>query len=368
MNIYLLKNYFLFIVLLHAAFGVLKNEVASLSFHNAKSGVSQRLFHHSAVKPVHGNAQMICSSTAGPSLALEKQKSQSKDVLSILAASFCVAALMYPLDLIRALKMANAGSSLTTTQLLTNFKNAHGLQGFITQGLAPELLRSTWMRFIKFSLFPMVHFAISNGLTVEKGSSITKACAAFIGSVPEVISIMPLEIAKIVLQLDTKNIYKNNMITAMTSIVKERGLSGLAIGYFGVQMRQAIWSAAYFASIEMFEKRVNNLIEIASFGKLNSKSNKSTRVFSQLLAGFLAGVFGAALNTPFDTIRSTLQKQVLGSSVVSATFLSTSSAILASKGLGGLYTGFGFKALHLGGGGALMAFFVPFFKNLFNNI
>ena len=43
-----------------------------------------------------------------------------KQVGPILAASFCAAAIMYPLDLIRALKMANAnsGTKLSTFQLL----------------------------------------------------------------------------------------------------------------------------------------------------------------------------------------------------------------------------------------------------------
>lgn len=49
----------------------------------------------------------------------------------ILVSSFCVAAIIYPLDLVRALQMANAGSAVkkTTQQLLVDFKNTHGIQG-----------------------------------------------------------------------------------------------------------------------------------------------------------------------------------------------------------------------------------------------
>ena len=50
-----------------------------------------------------------------------------------MASAFCVAFIVYPFDLIRALKMSNAGTSLSTTQLLANFKSAHGWQGFFTQ-------------------------------------------------------------------------------------------------------------------------------------------------------------------------------------------------------------------------------------------
>ena len=97
-----------------------------------------------------------------------------KQILPILASAFCAAAIMYPLDVVRSLQMANAGSGLTTKELLVNFHKAHGFQGFFTQGLIPELARSTWMRFIKFALFPMVHMSLT-GLPDSKGNELSKA-------------------------------------------------------------------------------------------------------------------------------------------------------------------------------------------------
>ncbi|RYH09531.1 hypothetical protein EON65_40100 [archaeon] len=163
------------------------------------------------------------ASGAGVGVGAKKKQSTFRRMLPILASAFCAAAIMYPLDLVRALQMANAGTSnppvpapntflhpstpknpcaqatyyfidglnpsfycylklgsgLTTGQLLANFKNDHGVigmykslvpstspippiyplfpSGFFTQGLVPELARSTWMRFVKFALFPLVH-------------------------------------------------------------------------------------------------------------------------------------------------------------------------------------------------------------------
>ena len=111
-----------------------------------------------------------------------------------MASSFVAAALMYPFDLIRALSMANAGSSLTTIELLRNFKNIHGYllilfthfllltylltylgyKGFFTQGLVPEVVKATWARFIKFSLYPVCHKLITNGLLENQGTAATK--------------------------------------------------------------------------------------------------------------------------------------------------------------------------------------------------
>ena len=92
--------------------------------------------------------------------------------------------------------------------------------------------------------------------------------------------IMPLEMSKIALQLDSVNAYKNNMFNAMAAVYKERGLQGFNVGYLGgdlhthiaafvcvyivlflfyvlgVQYRQAAWSAGYFASLPFFEAKV----------------------------------------------------------------------------------------------------------------
>jgi len=320
-----------------------------------------RLASHTSSRNV--KQPLLVAVIDSPTPVLEKTvqpPSALKALIPVLAASFCAAALMYPLDLVRALKMANAGNGLGTIQLLSNFKDTHGWAGFFTQGLAPELARSTWMRFVKFGLFPIVHLAITRGVPENKGSSLSKAIAGALTAVPEVVSIMPLEIAKIALQLDSKKVYANSMFKAMNSIYKAKGAIAFSVGYIGVQLRQSLWTAGYFASLPVFEKYMN-----AFFKKLGLDPTKGAKSTSQLLSGFLAGVFGAALNTPCDTIRSVVQKRVLGDLVGANTFLAVGEEILKSRGVGALYAGFGFKAVHLGGGGALMAFLLPLFKKLF---
>jgi solute carrier family 25 2-oxodicarboxylate transporter 21 len=297
-----------------------------------------------------------------------------KQLGPVLLSALCVAALMYPLDLVRALQMANSGSGakLSTMQLLSNFKDTHGIQGFFTQGLAPELARSTWMRLLKFGLFPIIHEKMT-GLPEKAGTAGTKAVAAMLASVPEAVSIMPLEIAKISLQLDTSKRFGNSMFTAMNSVYNEKSLPGFAIGYLGIQARQALWTAGYFASIGYFEDKVNKAIDTINANRKDTKidkSSKSVQVTSQLLSGFLAGVFGAVLNTPFDTIRTTIQKRMLSPVPVpgATDILGVAQEIVSARGVSGLYAGFQFKAFHLGGGGALMAFFVPFFSKMFVNM
>jgi len=191
----------------------------------------------------------------------------------------------------------------------------------------------------------------------------TKAIAGILTTIPEIITIMPLEIAKLNLQLDTTNKFSNNMFNAMDHIFKQRGIKGFTVGYWGLQYRQAAWTAGYFATLNFFEKKVDQVI--TSLGI--SKSTTTTAV-SQLISGFLAGVFGTMLNTPGDTIRSIIQKRVFSNLPGDITLLGVTKEIISSRGIGGLYAGFKFKAFHLGSGGALMAILLPFFTKMFENL
>ena len=88
-----------------------------------------------------------------------------------------------------------------------------------------------------------------------------------------------------------------------------------------------------------------------------------------------AGMFGAVFNTPGDVIRSAIQNRFLASEPIPASFqpvsgikefFSMGAEIAGTKGITALWTGFPFKALHLGGSGALLAMLIPFFKQAMN--
>ena len=63
------------------------------------------------------------------------------------------------------------------------------------------------MRVLKFFLFPITHKAFNDGKTPAQGTVLTKAFAAGVASLPEGITIAPIETAKIGLQLDKTNVY-----------------------------------------------------------------------------------------------------------------------------------------------------------------
>ena len=148
--------------------------------------------------------------------------------------------------------------------------------------------------------------------------------------------------------------------------IAERGWVGLFNGYFGIAYRQTSWTAAYFASLSSFRGLASNVIP-DEYAKTQT-----------LLGGMAAGMFGACFNTPGDVIRSTIQKRFLATAPVKAEFspammaggikefVATGAEIAAAKGIQGLWTGFPFKAMHLGGSGALLATLIPIFKKQMN--
>ena len=104
----------------------------------------------------------------------------------ITCGALTTATTMYPVDLLRALKMSAAaeGVSKGTGELVKEFHAKHGLKGFVSQGVLPEMLRATYMRVLKFFLFPITHKAVF-GTPENKGSAMTKAVAGGLASLPE---------------------------------------------------------------------------------------------------------------------------------------------------------------------------------------
>jgi hypothetical protein len=174
----------------------------------------------------------------------------------ITAGALATATLMYPMDLLRALKMSSAadGKATSTAQLIKNFYATHGLKGFVSQGVAPEMLRATYMRVLKFFLFPITHEAVFKKKE-NVGTPLTKAIAGGLASLPEGFTIQPIEVSKIVLQLDKEKKYNNSGVAVMRDILKTRGWSGLFVGYFGIQYRQTSWTAAYFGTLQFFSEQ-----------------------------------------------------------------------------------------------------------------
>ncbi|KAJ3337817.1 hypothetical protein HDU93_000436, partial [Gonapodya sp. JEL0774] len=280
----------------------------------------------------------MASPAAAPAIAAAKKQSSAFETLAPISAACAVTAVaMYPVDVVRALKMASA----------TGKGSAHGIRGLLSQGVVPEVLRATGMRIMKFFFFPLTHEAMW-GVPTSKGTPIQKGIAGGVAVVPEVLSITTLELAKIGLQLDSTGKYGNSINKLVSDVYKTRGLAGTMSGWQAVQLRQTLWTGTYFATLDGFKTLSDNVASLVVEGKTPAKT-----ALVDFSAGFLAGVAGAAINTPADVIRTNIQKEALTGSKDSSLRLALSlgkmvelgQGIYAQKGLGGLYAGFGFKIM-----------------------
>lgn len=288
-----------------------------------------------------------------------KRKATQFDTLPPIAgAAATVSIAMYPVDVVRALCMSNPGTS--PPEAVRGFLAAHGWSGFVKQGLAAEITRATVSRVAKFFFQPIFHKSVF-GCPESKGSPATKGAAGALATFPEVFLISPLENIKLAEQLD-----KDKKFSGMTDVTKHimrtRGISGFYTGWFGMQVRQCLWTGGFFLSLDVFKGGVKSV-------------GVSNNLLVDILGGFGAGAFGTMLNCWCDVCRSVVQKEAIAAtfdpaiprpSAMSAfnpgPFVAKAGEVMATKGIGGLYAGVGPKMVHLGGGGALLAVLMPRFK------
>jgi solute carrier family 25 (mitochondrial 2-oxodicarboxylate transporter), member 21 len=269
------------------------------------------------------------------------------------SAAIATATIMYPVDVLRALKMAN--------ETLGAFVKSHGIKGLFSQGVAAEIGRASMMRVSKFFFFPRICNAFY-GKDVKRCNPVEKAIAGIFSAVPEILVISPFEVAKVGLQLDEKNHYKNSISAFIRARVSKSGVSSIYHGWAGMQYRQCSWTAVYFSTLSLYREKSTSLctqIGIPQFGNL--------------LGGFMAGMSGVIFNCPGDVVRTVVQKKgfantnqtekLPGIGLASISEHIREAKSIFKKNPRGLYAGFGVKCFHLGFSGALMSALIPVFRD-----
>jgi len=273
---------------------------------------------------------------------------------------------MYPVDIVRALVMAQAsGKKSSVGSLVKTFYQNHGAIGFIKQGLGAEMARAIFSRVIKFWIQPLAHKLIFKK-SEKEGNPFTKGLAGALATIPEVLIISPFENLKLAQQLDKEKKFRSSA-DVFNHLIKTRGVPGLYLGYFGMQLRQMLWTGTFFLTLDVFQKKTERI----AGGK---------RLWTDVVAGFGAGVTGVMVNCWTDVVRTVIQKQAIAdtfdvnkprqplnlSYLVGGvtTVIATVQNIHSTRGIAGLYSGFFVKSMYLGGSGAFLAVLIPRFKKL----
>ncbi len=283
-------------------------------------------------------------------------------------AAAMVAVVMYPVDIIRALKMAEVSKQAkSVVELVKDFHRAHGINGLIKQGMGPDMCRVISSQVIKFIAQPEAHKHVF-GKDASEGTMVTKGISGALAGIPEVVVITPFEILKLALQLDKDKRFKDS-ISVFKHMYKTRGLPGLYTGYTGVQMRQMLWNSAFFGTLDVLKKPAE-----AALGKGNAANS---------LAGLGAGAIGAIFNCGLDVIRTGIQKQAItetfnsaiprpqfGPEYIASGISSVNNQmalIVKNGGFRNLFRGLRVKLLHMGGTGAMLAVMMPLVQKNWSN-
>lgn len=295
-----------------------------------------------------------------PAVHVAKRKATAADTLPPICVGAVLASLvMYPVDVVRAICMSHPGTGPSVA--LRGFLEIHGAIGFVRQGLGTEILRASMARAIKFFLQPVVHQSLYCK-PESQGTPVSKGLAGTIGAIPEVIAISPLENMKLAAQLDDKRKFAGSVDIAK-HILRTRGISGMFVGYVGLQLRTCLWTFGFFSTLDWY--------------KSQSQAFISHTLARDVIAGFGAGASGTLLNCWTDVSRSVVQRKALADTFDAriprpsaleplnpAPFFRTAALIFQERGMTGLYSGVGPKMIHLGGSGALLAVVMPRFKSM----
>lgn len=293
-----------------------------------------------------------------------RRKATATDTLPpTFAGAAVMSVVMYPVDVVRALCMSNPG--LGAKDALSGFLKTHGVMGFVKQGMAVEVFRSSLARGIKFWVQPLAKKKLlDNGWA---NNFVTSGAAGCLAVFPEVWAISSMENIKLAQQLDNKGQFKGAADVA-SHLVRTRGvIGGLYCGYFGMQLRQVLFTGATFGSIDLCKDALRGV------GVSNS-------MVLDVVGGFMSGVVGVGFNCWTDVVRSVVQKKAIAASfdesiprpsqleaLSPVPFFKETAALMQSKGIGGLYAGVGPKMVHLGLGNSILFLLMPRFKEMWFN-
>jgi len=290
-----------------------------------------------------------------------RRKATATDTLPpTFAGAAVMSVVMYPVDVVRALCMSTPG--LGAKDALQGFVKQHGMIGFVKQGMAVEVARSSLARGIKFWVQPIAKSKLlDNGW---QNNFVTSGTAGCIAVFPEVWAISSMENIKLAQQLDKEKKF-NGAMDVTKHLLKTRGFfGGLYCGYFGMQVRQCLFTGGTFLTIDMCKDALRS-------------GGLSNPLAVDVVGGFMSGVFGVALNCWTDVVRSVIQKKQIQASfdptiprppalepLNPVPFFKEAGAIMSARGMGGLYAGVGPKMVHLGLGNSILFVLMPRFKTM----
>lgn len=266
---------------------------------------------------------------------------------------------MYPLDVVKTrmqLQVTNVNGSKNINGeyrgLFDCFHKIIKTEGprRLYKGISSPILMEAPKRATKFAANEELAGFYKNVLGYRELTQEVAVLSGASAGVFEGMVIVPFELVKI--QLQDRNTKFKGPIDVIRSVVRNKGIRGMCTGLEATIWRQSVWNAGYFGVIFQVKS-----ILASMRGSSDKPLSKTAQTQNDLLAGIIGGTVGVLLNTPFDVVKSRIQKTESSAATGPKKYVwawPSICTVYREEGFKALYKGFVPKVVRLGPGGGIM--------------
>jgi solute carrier family 25 2-oxodicarboxylate transporter 21 len=259
----------------------------------------------------------------------------------------------------------NSGVNPSVYSYMSNVIKEEGFFRFY-RGLGAEVVGMIPKSSAMYGSYEIFRRMIAEHVIPDQTTSLSSALTCFLAGacagVPEATVVTPFQVIKVRLQSKLFLGKYTNTMDCAKNIILEEGLFALMNGVFPTIIRNSVWNAVYFGSMQYLKEISSQVFKSSSSPSSSSSSNRSfvmDRV-ETLITGFAGAVLATCFNAPFDVVKSRFQQQAnLPNSTEIPKYRSicqTLNVILKEEGIMACYKGFAPKAIRMGLGGSIAMF------------
>lgn len=242
-----------------------------------------------------------------------------------LLAGFSEIITTYPLDTVKTNLQIYPEKYKNTYDCFKKIITKNGIRPLFN-GMSASLVQVGGKAAIRFTIYDQINLILNKN---NKKSNLNNLISGMLaGTVESILWTAPTERIKILQQKNTKKTIKT--ITVLNKILNEKGILNLYQGTVPTILKQSTSVGARFWMYSYLKQKL-------------VKENETISVTKTMLIGGISGSFSAAINQPFDVIKSNIQCNKEKISIIKAIKL-----INKKSGLLGFFNGLNARILRVG--------------------